>query len=297
MIGRMPRKTFSQRHRETGPPAAGPVKVDEIIACHHPLRRRLFESLSGRGPAIDGRNAAADLAGAPLSGALVAWGAAISPADSRGQFPRFGGGYPGDPRRSGQALDPDVRTAFERIGDDYRYGWRQVAFRLLVLPGVLTNFGSNAYAFALILILQRGRQPPWTIGFVQTGAAVSGIVGALVAGRIVDRFPISTTVIGADAPRFATLAAVTLWHDNVVACIALTAVGLILTPRPNGAMWRSRPDEHLQGRVAFDQLVGMSLAPLAWAISTELVGLAVVTMISSRSVRRLPLVSGLPGGA
>jgi len=51
MIWRMPRKTFSERHRETEPPPSGTVKIDAIIALHHPVRRRLFESLSGRGPA------------------------------------------------------------------------------------------------------------------------------------------------------------------------------------------------------------------------------------------------------
>lgn len=51
MIARMPRKKFAERHQQTEPPAAGPEKIDEIIALHHPVRRRLFESLSGRGPA------------------------------------------------------------------------------------------------------------------------------------------------------------------------------------------------------------------------------------------------------
>jgi hypothetical protein len=104
-----------------------------------------------------------------------------------------------------------------------------------------------------------------------------------------------------------------LWHDNVLACIAFTAVGLILTPAANAAergyMGITTPD-HLQGRVtSFDQLVGMSLVPLAPLIAgilittidatlalaffTALIGLAVVTMISSRAVRRLPRVSRL----
>jgi Helix-turn-helix domain len=51
MIWCMPRKTFSQRHRETEPPAPGPATIDAIIALHHPVRRRLYESLGGLGPA------------------------------------------------------------------------------------------------------------------------------------------------------------------------------------------------------------------------------------------------------
>ena len=51
MIWCMPRKTFSERNRQTEPPASGPATIDAIIALHHPVRRRLYESLSGHGAA------------------------------------------------------------------------------------------------------------------------------------------------------------------------------------------------------------------------------------------------------
>lgn len=47
----MPRRTFSDRHRATEPPASGAATIDAIVALHYPVRRRLHESLSAKGPA------------------------------------------------------------------------------------------------------------------------------------------------------------------------------------------------------------------------------------------------------
>jgi MFS family permease len=159
---------------------------------------------------MDGRNAAADLAGSPLGGVLLAGGASTPVLFNACSFLASAIAIRMIRADLSKPSPPDVRTVVERIGDGYRYVWRQVPYRLLILQGVLTNFGSNSFTFALILILQRDHQQPWAIGLVQTGTAASGLVGALLAGRIVDRFTISTTVIGADTLRFATLVGVTL---------------------------------------------------------------------------------------
>jgi MFS family permease len=263
--------------------------------------------------AIDGRNAAADLVGAPLGGVLVAWGAYLPALVNAGSFLASWAAIRAIRADLGTPSPPGARTAVERIGDGYRYVWRQVAYRSLILQAVLSNFGNNAFTFALLLILQAEHQPPWAIGLVPTGTAVSGLAGALLSGRIVDRFPISTIIIGAETLRFASLVGVSLWHDNVLECVAVAAAGFVLTPAANAAergfLAIATPD-HLQGRVAsFDQFAGMSLVPLAplaagvavtavgptpaLAFFAALVGLAAVTMVSSRSARRLPRVSTL----
>lgn len=265
---------------------------------------------------IDGRNGAADLAGAPLAGVLIAWGTYIPVLFNACSFLASAIAIQMIRADLGKPSLPDARTFIERIGDGYRCVWRHAPYRLLILQGTLSNFANNAFTFALILILQQDHQQPWMIGLVQTGTAASALVGAVLAGPIVDRFKISTTILGAETLRFVSLVGVTLWHDHILRCIALTAVGFILTPAANSAergyMAITTPD-HLQGRVAsFDQLVGSSLVPfapltagiliatfdptLALAAFTALIGLAVIIMLSSPATRRLPRVSSLSEG-
>lgn len=57
----MPRRTAAERHRDSAPSpqtralleddAPGPTPLDALVAFHHPLRRRLFETLAVDGPA------------------------------------------------------------------------------------------------------------------------------------------------------------------------------------------------------------------------------------------------------
>lgn len=263
--------------------------------------------------AIDGRNAAADLAGAPVGGVLIGFGAYVPALFNALSFLASFVAIRLIRADLGTPSLPDLRTVMQRVGDGYRYVWSRVEYRSLVSQAILSNFGNIAFTFALILILQQDRQPTWAIGLVTTGTAASGLIGALLAGRIVARYRIATIITAAESLRFTTLIAVIVWHDNMITCIALTAAGFILTPAANAAerayMSITTPG-HLQGRVAsFDQLVGSSLAPLAplaagilitavaptaaLATFTAMVGLAVVVTLTSRATRRLPYISAI----
>ncbi|GAA4844175.1 helix-turn-helix domain-containing protein [Luteimicrobium xylanilyticum] len=56
----MPRRTAAERHTDSAPPAdlpdapSGAVLIDALIALHHPVRRRIFETLTQEGPATVG---------------------------------------------------------------------------------------------------------------------------------------------------------------------------------------------------------------------------------------------------
>lgn len=50
----MPRRTATERHRDTAPVATGPELIDQLVAYHHPTRQRILEALSVHGPASVG---------------------------------------------------------------------------------------------------------------------------------------------------------------------------------------------------------------------------------------------------
>ncbi|MGN6576783.1 MAG: ArsR/SmtB family transcription factor [Nocardioides sp.] len=50
----MSRRTSTDRHRDSGPPADGPQLIDQLVAFHHPTRQRILECLALHGPATVG---------------------------------------------------------------------------------------------------------------------------------------------------------------------------------------------------------------------------------------------------
>jgi predicted MFS family arabinose efflux permease len=199
------------------------------------------------------------------------------------------------------------RRARQDIAEGMRYTWSRPFFRVLLIWAPLTNLVINALFFVAILRLIQGGFHPVQIGLVETVAGVSGILGAIAAPAIIERFATGWLTIVAAWSFLPLLVPLAMWNQPLVVAAAL-GLGLFLNPAGNAGIGSYRiavtPDE-LQGRIQSTmQFVSMSAMPLspvlagallsglgggpAMAVLGVLTALVALIPTLSRSVRAVP---------
>jgi hypothetical protein len=130
----------------------------------------------------------------------------------------------------------------------------------------LLNLAINALLFAAILRLVQAGFAPAQIGMVETASGLFGVLGAVAAPRLIDRFRTGSLTVAVAWSWVPLALPLLLWNDPWVVAAALSA-GIFLNPVGNAGMGAYRmaltpPD--LQGRVqSATQFVSMSIMPLA----------------------------------
>lgn len=217
-------------------------------------------------------------------------------------------------------LSAPARHEQTRIRADLREGfgylWRHPVFRPLLAYAALSNLVVNAVFTMAVLRMVQAHVAPAAIGLVETCAGLGGIVGALVAPRLIDRVPTgSLVVLGAWSwlPLTAPLA-FTASPWVVGPCVA---AGLLLNPAGNAAMGSYRvavTPKALIGRTTsamqFCAMLTMPLAPVlagfllhAFGPASSTIGLmaciAVAALVPTvaLAIRTIPRPSGWPADA
>ncbi len=200
-----------------------------------------------------------------------------------------------------------VRKPREDVVEGLRFIRSNPFFRVLLTWAALVNLAVNALFFVAILRLIQGGFAPVQIGLVETVAGVAGILGALAAPWIIDRFATGWLTILCGWAFVPLLVPLALWNQPVVVAAAV-GVGLLLNPAGNAGIGAYRvavTPEALQGRVQSTmQFVSMSTMPLAPVLAGALLSglgggravaaLGVLTALAaliptlSRSVREVP---------
>ncbi|MGN6780349.1 MAG: MFS transporter [Marmoricola sp.] len=206
---------------------------------------------------------------------------------------------------------PVIQAPPQRLRTDLAEGFAFVArhafLRVVLAWAALVNLTLNALFFVAILRLLQGGFHAAQIGLADGAAALCGLLGAVVAPTLIDRFATGTLTVVIGWTWVPLLIPLALWNHPAVMALALGA-GLLLNPTCNAGIGAYRvaiTPADLQGRVAaamqFTSWCTMPLAPVVGgALLTGLGGagaigvLAVATagtaliLTLSRSVRSVP---------
>jgi MFS family permease len=195
----------------------------------------------------------------------------------------------------------------ESLVEGFRFIAARPLFRVLMVFSAALNLLINALLFAAILRLVQAGFAPVQIGLVETASGACGLLGAIVAPRVIDRMRTGSLAI-TNAWSWVPLAVPMVFWNNPVVVAASLSVGLFLNPAANAGMGAYRmalTPADLQGRVQSTmQFVSMSVMPLfpvlAGASLTLLGGRGAVVALGalvaltaliptlSRSVREVP---------
>jgi predicted MFS family arabinose efflux permease len=199
------------------------------------------------------------------------------------------------------------RRARDDIAEGLRFAWERPLFRTLMLWGMCSNLVVNALFTAATLRLIRAGFAPWSIGLVETSAGVCGLLGAVVAPRLIDRLPTGRLTVAVAWSFVPLLVPMVLFNHPVVVMVALS-IGVFLNPAGNagiGSYKLSVTPPELVGRVqSTGRFLSWSTLPLAPVVAGALLALlggpatmavlagvtAVVALIPtlSRTVRSVP---------
>jgi MFS family permease len=199
-----------------------------------------------------------------------------------------------------------TRTRDELV-EGIRFIARRPLFRVLLVWAALVNLLVNALFFLAVLRLLEAGFAPVQIGLVETAAGLFGVLGAVAAPWLVDRFRTGSLTV-AVAWAFVPLSVPMVFFNDPVVVAASLSAGLFLNPAGNagiGAYRMAVTPAALQGRVQsttqFASMMTMPLSPvLAGALLAGLGGpaavgvLAVLTAVAaliptlSASVRSVP---------
>ncbi|MCM0622400.1 MFS transporter [Nocardioides bruguierae] len=171
------------------------------------------------------------------------------------------------PRPADEADAPaGLRALRHELAQGLVFVWRHPFMRVLTLWSASANLAINTLFGVAVLRLVTLGVHPFRIGLVETAAGLAGIVGAVLAPRIIERTPTGAlTVLIAWTP-VPLLVPMALWpHPAVVGA----GVALVLLPNAAGnagiGAYRTliTPD-HLLARVqSAMQLASMSVMPLS----------------------------------
>ena len=158
------------------------------------------------------------------------------------------------------------RRPRQDIAEGLRFIWSHPFFRVLTSWAALSNLVVNAVFFVAVLRLIEGGFPAWQIGLVETAAGGCGILGAILAPWLIDRFATGHLTVVVAWSFVPLLIPMVFWNSPLVVVVAL-AFGLFLNPAGNAGIGAYRiavtPPE-LIGRVGSTmQFVSMSAMPLA----------------------------------
>ncbi|TDU90355.1 putative MFS family arabinose efflux permease [Kribbella voronezhensis] len=262
--------------------------------------------------ANEGRQHVAGLLGAPLGGALYSVGRVLPIAFDavsylfmtfmlmtiRRRLPA--------PRPDGDKHEPMLRA----IRTGLKWVVRQPAIRAMAASATLINFAAGGALLVLILNLQRRGVHASTIGLLETGIGIGGVLGAVAAPALLRRF--KTGRLGIVAAWIITLAfAATAFLTRPVILIVLLAGAIFLVPAFNSGLFGYQvmitPDG-MQGRaqsaIGFLANATTPLAPAlggillahagartALIIFSGIMALSAVMLTLSGPIRAIPLLS------
>ncbi len=165
-----------------------------------------------------------------------------------------------------RASDAPPSSVLADVREGLRWVWRTGPVRDMVGVGLLLNLAANGIITVAILALQRDGYPPQALGLVESAAGAAGIVGALVASQVLQRFPIGWAAIVVVWIDVVLLTLMPLssspWWVGVILC------GTVLTmPTINagmGAFMMHITPDAMQGRSgSASSFVSMAMIPLA----------------------------------
>ena len=179
-----------------------------------------------------------------------------------------------------------------QVREGVRFIRQSAYYRVLLVWASLVNLTVNAVFFVAILRLIQAHVPPAQIGLVSTMAGLGGVVGAVIAPRVIDRLPTGVLTVVSAWVFVPLMVPVALWNTPLVVGSALF-VGLLLNPAGNAASssyGMTLIPAGLQGRVSsatrFCSMGLMFLAPL--------VGAGLLTALGgSRAVLALGLITAV----
>lgn len=266
--------------------------------------------------ANQGRDAALAMGGGPLGGFLLGVGpvlalgaaagahllAALAALRMRGSF--------------APAARPEGHRASVRreAAEGLRWLWHQPVLRTIALVAAVLNLGLNAALTTVLYSFGAQGVSPGRLGLVSLALGVGMLLGSLVAGVLVDRLPTGWVAAGGLA-WLTTSVAVLPWLPGFWPTLLVLGLGTVAAPAINagvlGYLLHVTPREVL-GRVssAVELLSAgaVPLAPVVAGLGLATVGLtvtllvsagccvlALVLVVSSREVRRLPRPAGWDG--
>jgi MFS family permease len=193
------------------------------------------------------------------------------------------------------------------LADGMRYVLGHTFLRVVLAWSALVNLTINALFFVAILRLLQGGFTAAEIGLAEAAASACGVLGAIAAPAIIDRFATGRLTVVIAWSWVPLLVPMVLWNHPAVMAGALGA-GLLLNPAGNAGIGAYRvavTPEGLQGRVTstmqFTSWSTMPLAPIvggvllgglgggaAVAVLAVATGAAALVVTLSRSVREVP---------
>ena len=154
-------------------------------------------------------------------------------------------------------------------------------FRVLLCWAPLSNLTVNAVFFVAILRMIESGVDPLALGLVETAAGACGILGALVAPWLIDRFATGRLTVVVAWSFVPLMVPLVFWNHPAVVALALS-VGVFLNPAGNAGIGAYRvavtPRELLGRAQATVTFTSMSIMPLA----PVLAGLLLATMGGAR---------------
>lgn len=214
-------------------------------------------------------------------------------------------------------LSPTPGDAPSRPVHDLREGLRFLCrhrfLRVMLVWSPAANLTVNALFFVALLRLLEAGFPAWHIGLVEMAIGGFGVLGALVAPRVIDRFatgPLTVVIAWSFVPLSLPLA---VWNHPWAMMLA-ASVGMLLNPAGNAGIGAYRmlitPPElvgRVQSAMQFASMLTMPLAPALAGILLALLGggaavlvltalIALVALIPTlaRSVRTVPRPQNWP---
>jgi MFS family permease len=257
---------------------------------------------------IEARGAVADLAGGPLGAILLSIALAVPFWFNMATYVASLIGVISVRAEMGRPEHATSGPFGTALKQGLKYISERPAFRVILVSQAISNFGMNAFNFALILILRQAGHPLWAIGLFQAAIGLSLLLGSLMAPRIIRAMDVGQIVVGSAGIRTLIIVVIALLHSSIPLVLALTVLCYLLVPASNGAamsyLFVVTPN-HFQGRIASaEQFASTALMPLttvaagafvsifaptaALLILVASVALSTVIMAMASEVRRLP---------
>lgn len=166
------------------------------------------------------------------------------------------------------AASPERTRPLRDLGEGLRFLWERPFLRVVLVWSPAANLAVNALFFTAVLRLVEAGFPAWQIGLVETAIGVCGILGAIAAPWLIDRFRtghLTVVVAWSFVPLSVPLA---LWNHPWAMALAASA-GLFLNPAGNAGVGSYRlavtPPElvgRMQSTMQFTSMLTMPLAPV-----------------------------------
>lgn len=265
------------------------------------------EVLPTASAANQARDAAVSMGAAPLGGALLGIGAVPALVMTAGAYLVSAASahvMRGDFRPARATKPSSIRA---EIGAGLRWLWMRPELRRVMAVALLLNLGLNAAVTTLLYHLATTGESPVRIGLVSTALGLGMLLGALVAGPVVQRAPSGwVAMIGLSLAGLSMLALP--FAPGFWVTLAILTVGILGAPSANAAilgyLMHQTPRAVLGRVMSAVELVAAGatpLAPILAGLGLAVLGLrptlllcagicllAVGAILTSRALRTLP---------